>query len=97
MASALRAEQIDSNSTIEPSPLAFYPTGSIRLVAACFMLLSHGTNLFGAVLASPDFWLTPLRLIALLPVYVLWALPTVGWLLMVSSMARASFWVLFPD
>jgi ABC-2 type transport system permease protein len=63
--------------------------GLVVLVAACIMLLSHGTNLFGAVLASPDFYLTPLRLIGLLPVYVLWALPTVGWLLMVSSMARS--------
>ncbi|MYM67939.1 hypothetical protein GTP45_14005 [Pseudoduganella sp. FT55W] len=63
--------------------------GLVVLVAACIMLLTHGTNLFGAVLASPDFWLSPLRLIGLLPVYVLWALPTVGWLLMVSSMARS--------
>jgi hypothetical protein len=46
-------------------------------------------QLFGAVLASPDLYLTPLRLIGLLPVYILWALPTVGWLLMVSSMARS--------
>lgn len=63
--------------------------GLVVLAAACIMLLTHGTNLFGAVLASPDFYLTPLRLIGLLPVYALWALPTVGWLLMVSSMARS--------
>jgi ABC-2 type transport system permease protein len=53
------------------------------------MLAMHGTNMFGAVLAQPDFYLTPLRLVGLLPVYALWALPTVGWLLMVSSMARS--------
>lgn len=63
--------------------------GLVVLLATCIMLLTHGTNLFGAVLASPDFYLTPLRLLGLLPVYVLWALPTVGWLLMVSSMARS--------
>jgi hypothetical protein len=61
----------------------------VLVLAACFMLLSHGTNLFGALLSSPDFYLTPLRMIGLLPVYILWALPTVGWLLMVSSMVRS--------
>jgi ABC-2 type transport system permease protein len=63
--------------------------GLLILVATCALLLTHGTNLFGAVLASPELYLAPLRLVALLPVYVLWALPTVGWLLMVSSMARS--------
>jgi ABC-2 type transport system permease protein len=61
----------------------------VILIAACTLLLAHGTNLFGAILSSPDFYLTPLRLVGLLPVYILWALPTVGWLLMVSSMARS--------
>jgi ABC-2 type transport system permease protein len=61
----------------------------VILIAACILLLVHGTNLFGAILSSPDFYLTPLRLVGLLPVYILWALPTVGWLLMVSSMARS--------
>ena len=59
------------------------------LLAACGAVLVHGTNLFGALLMAPDFYLTPLRLVGLLPVYILWALPTVGWLLMVSSMARS--------
>ena len=61
----------------------------VILLAACALLLAHGTNMFGAVLGSADFYLTPLRLLGLLPVYILWALPTVGWLLMVSSMARS--------
>jgi ABC-2 type transport system permease protein len=63
--------------------------GLVILLATCVMLLTHGTNLFGAVFSSPDLYLTPLRLVGLLPVYILWALPTVGWLLMVSSMARS--------
>jgi ABC-2 type transport system permease protein len=61
----------------------------VIVLAACVAMLVHGTNLFGAVLASLDFYLAPLRMLAMLPVYVLWALPTVGWLLMVSSMARS--------
>lgn len=63
--------------------------GLLMLVATCVVLLLHGTNLFGAVFSSPELYLSPVRLVGLLPVYILWALPTVGWLLMVSSMARS--------
>jgi len=49
----------------------------------------NGVNLFGMVLSNPNFYLAPLRLIGLLPVYLVWALPTVGWLLMVSAWARS--------
>jgi ABC-2 type transport system permease protein len=48
-----------------------------------------GLNLFGLVLSQGEFYLAPLRLLALLPVYALWAIPTVGWLLMVSAWARS--------
>jgi ABC-2 type transport system permease protein len=44
--------------------------------------------MFGALFTAPDLYLQPLRLAALLPVYAIWALPTVGWLLLVSSWAR---------
>lgn len=40
-------------------------------------------------LTSSTVLLAPLQLLALLPVYALWALPTVGWLLMVSAWARS--------
>ncbi|MDB5936192.1 MAG: hypothetical protein JWQ01_3536 [Massilia sp.] len=50
---------------------------------------SSGLNLFGLVLGNPNFYLAPLRVIGLLPVYVLTAIPTVGWLLMVSAWARS--------
>lgn len=63
--------------------------GLLMVLALCGLAAMHGTNLFGALLTTPQFYLTPLRLVALLPVYILWALPTVGWLLMVSSMARS--------
>jgi ABC-2 type transport system permease protein len=58
-------------------------------LCACIVLLMHGTNLFGGLLSNPEFYLTPLRVLGMLPVYLLWALPTVGWLLLVSSMARS--------
>jgi ABC-2 type transport system permease protein len=44
---------------------------------------------FTELLGSPGLYLGPLRVFGLLPVYCLWALPTVGWLLMVSSWARS--------
>lgn len=44
-----------------------------------------GVNLFPRVLSHPQFWLGPLKMLSLLPIYALWALPTVGWLLLVSA------------
>ncbi|MYM37991.1 hypothetical protein [Duganella qianjiadongensis] len=61
----------------------------VILMAGSVLLLIHGTNLFGGLLLNPNLYLSPLRLLSLLPVYIIWALPTVGWLLMVSSMARS--------
>jgi len=61
----------------------------VVLLTGALLLLSHGTNVFGELFLTPDLYLTPLRMLGLLPLYVLWALPTVGWLLMVSSMARS--------
>jgi ABC-2 type transport system permease protein len=52
-------------------------------------LAFNGINLFGAILSSPQLYLAPLALLSLLPVYALWALPTIGWLLLVSSWARS--------
>jgi ABC-2 type transport system permease protein len=46
-----------------------------------------GVNLLG-VLATPATYLAPFELAAMLPIYLLWALPTVGWLMLVSAWAR---------
>lgn len=56
-------------------------------------LAFNGVNLFAMVLASPYLYLAPLALLSLVPVYVLWALPTIGWLLLVSSWARSKVFV----
>jgi ABC-2 type transport system permease protein len=61
----------------------------VVVLLACAGIAAQGHNVFGAVLSSSEFYLAPLRLIGVLPVYMLWALPTVGWLLMVSSWARS--------
>ncbi|MEO7478457.1 MAG: hypothetical protein ABIT64_04395 [Lysobacteraceae bacterium] len=47
-----------------------------------------GLHIIGPLLATPDLYLSPLEVVAMLPVYALWALPTIGWLMMVSAWAR---------
>ena len=47
-----------------------------------------GVHIVGAVLSNPAFWLAPLQMLGLLPVYVLWALPTVAYLLLMSAVVR---------
>jgi ABC-2 type transport system permease protein len=60
-----------------------------QLLLACTALAFNGINLFGAILGSANLYLSPLILVALLPVYMVWALPTIGWLMLVSSWARS--------
>ncbi len=64
-------------------------TSLLLMLAGAVALGFHGVNLAGPVLSNADFYLTPLRVIGLLPVYILYALPTVGWLLMVSAWAKS--------
>lgn len=64
-------------------------TGLTLLLLMCIGVGVKGVNLAGPLLGSLDLYLAPFRLLALLPVYILWALPTVGWLLMVSAWARS--------
>lgn len=64
-------------------------TSLLLLLIGGLVMAFNGLNMFGPVLSTADFYLTPLRLVALLPVYVLFALPTVGWLLMVSAWAKS--------
>ena len=61
---------------------------ALLLIAGTYLAF-NGINLFGALLATPALYLAPLFLVGLLPVYMLWALPTIGWLLMVSSWAKS--------
>lgn len=63
--------------------------GLAMLLLMGLLLAANGVNLFGSLLATPALYLSPLWLVGMLPVYILWALPTIGWLLMVSSWARS--------
>lgn len=63
---------------------------SLAMLGMTAIALSfHGVNVFGDLLSATNLWLAPFRMLSLIPIYLLWALPTVGWLLMVSSWARS--------
>jgi ABC-2 type transport system permease protein len=64
-------------------------TALLLLLVAAVGATFKGLSLFGPLLSSPNLYLAPFSLVALLPVYIMWALPTVGWLLLVSSWARS--------
>ncbi len=64
-------------------------TALVLLVLGMISAAGKGVNLFAPVLTEPNLYLSPLYLLAFLPLYIIWALPTVGWLLMVSSWARS--------
>lgn len=62
-------------------------TSFLVLLIAVFTGMFGGLNLAG-VFAQPATYLAPFKIAAILPVYLVWALPTVGWLMMVSAWAR---------
>jgi ABC-2 type transport system permease protein len=64
-------------------------TALLLILMAAAVIAIHGLDLFGIVFTTPSLYLAPLKILALLPVAILWALPTVGWLLMVSAWARS--------
>jgi ABC-2 type transport system permease protein len=61
----------------------------VTLLLGALTLSVHGINLFPTLFSNSSLYLSPLMIVGLLPVYALWALPTVGWLMMVSSWARS--------
>ncbi|MFI4970372.1 MAG: hypothetical protein ACHP7D_09205 [Lysobacterales bacterium] len=58
------------------------------LILVCVWVAAHGLNPLPAVAGSHPFGMF-LRLLLILPVGALWALPTVGWLLFWSAFARS--------
>ncbi len=62
-------------------------TSILVLLVAVVSASMTGLNLAG-VFAQPATYLAPFKIAAILPVYLVWALPTVGWLMMVSAWAR---------
>ena len=63
-------------------------TSYVLILLMCATALFGSVNLFGLVFGQPRTYALPLELLAVVPVYFLWALPAAGWLLMVSAWAR---------
>ena len=63
-------------------------TSLVALLIIALGSAMSGLNLFGGLLTSAATWTSPFEVLAILPVYMVWALPTVGWLMMVSAWAR---------
>ncbi len=57
-------------------------------IASIVFMVNGAPHIAAAAWTSADLYLMPLKFLGALPVYALWALPTVGWLLMVSAWAR---------
>lgn len=72
---------------IIPLILGVAVTIFITLVMAAAALFL-GVNLFGHVLSTSEFYLLPLEVMACLPIYIVWAFPSVAWFMMVSAWAR---------
>ena len=47
-----------------------------------------GANLFGAAFLSSNLYTMPLGILSMVPVYALWALPSVAWFMLVSAWAK---------
>ncbi len=61
----------------------------VMLLMVVIALQIIGTNVFAAVFTNPRTYTLPFEYLGLLPLYVLWALPTAGWLCLVSAWARS--------
>lgn len=46
-------------------------------------------NFFSIMMSNADLYTLPLSYLSLMPIYFVWALPTMGWFLFVSSMAKS--------
>ena len=57
----------------------------IFALGAGLALQSVGVSVLGTTLSSSEFYLLPLQILACLPIFILWAFPSVAWFMMVSA------------
>jgi ABC-2 type transport system permease protein len=80
-------------TTLVAAPLIFIAAATVMagtlMLILCTSILMLGHNIFGLVLGNSAVYTSPFLVLGLLPVYILWALPTAGWLMMVSSWAKS--------
>jgi ABC-2 type transport system permease protein len=69
--------------------LAAIATGLVFLLLLSLYTAFYGVNPFSLIWAHAAPWKVAFNLIAMIPVQALWALPTVGWLMLCSAWARS--------
>lgn len=62
--------------------------GMLVAITIAGTMSALGSGILPRLLANADFQLAPLAVLALLPVYALWALPSIAWCMAVSAWAR---------
>ena len=69
-------------------------TNYLCLLIICLGHAFRGVNMFAAVLLYSDLWKPAYNMVINWPVYALWCLPTVGWLLLMSGLLtqRVGLW-----
>lgn len=58
-------------------------------LVACVYVSLEGQNIFSSMFFSYALWKDPLQVFSLFPIYFAWALPTVGWVMLVSASAKS--------
>ncbi len=65
--------------------IAFFIFVSLYVFISSFT----SVNMLDPLLLNREIYLTPVKILTLFPVYILWALPSVAWYLMVSAWAKS--------
>jgi len=62
--------------------------GTLIALVAAGTLSAFGANVLPELLTTSEFYLAPLAVLAVIPVYALWVLPSIAWCMAVSAWAK---------
>ena len=62
--------------------------GSLVALVAALAMSAFGASILPKLLATGEFYLAPLAVLAVIPVYALWVLPSLAWCMAVSAWAK---------
>jgi ABC-2 type transport system permease protein len=62
--------------------------GTVIAIVAASTLAVFGANVLPELLTTSEFYLAPLAVLAVIPVYALWVLPSIAWCMAVSAWAK---------
>jgi ABC-2 type transport system permease protein len=82
--------KVVSASIVAPVIACVFGTaaGLLLLLIAAFTASLHGLNMWALLMNSHPL-LVAINMISLIPLYAIWALPTIGWLMFCSAWARS--------